>query len=257
MAHHVLVLNGPTVSLHAVFAEAQRALAEHAQAGGVSLKVVTSNHVGVLLDAMVEHRAWYQSLIVNNGPGAPQAYALAEAVELLDKRAVEVAFEALPPMRGPSALEEVAEASFIGPDAYLEALRHLLEESAPPPQVHTPVPQREGTPKTLGRKRTAPSLEPSEAAHSKTIGRRQVGAPTTDGVVTRAQLRLKIADRLAGRLAPEALAAWAKERWQAVQMGAATEAGHRELIEETLMHLTVSRTTNDHTLISFMTKLGQ
>jgi 3-dehydroquinate dehydratase-2 len=78
--------------------------------------------------------------------------------------------------------------------------------------------------KTLGRS------EPRPAA-----GTRRPGAG-----LTRAEVRSRIADRLAGRLTPAGLATWARGEWVALQRGAAVETGQRDQLEEVLQALFLS-----------------
>jgi len=78
--------------------------------------------------------------------------------------------------------------------------------------------------KTLGR------AEPRPAA-----GTRRPGAG-----LSRAEVRSRIADRLAGRITPAGLATWARGEWVALQRGAAVEAGQRDVLEEVLQALFLS-----------------
>ena len=50
-------------------------------------------------------------------------------------------------------------------------------------------------------------------------------------------MRSRIADRLAGRVTPGALATWARSQWVALQQGAPVESGQRELLDEVLQAL--------------------
>jgi 3-dehydroquinate dehydratase-2 len=109
---------------------------------------------------------------------------------------------------------------------------------------------------------TSPGLE---AKSRKTLGKTAIvsipsmGRVTQVGFLTRAILRQKIAERLAGRLTPADLATWARRQWQEVQSGAPAESGQRELLEELLQSLLLSITPphqlSDDQLIDFMTRL--
>uniref|UniRef100_UPI00389A942B type II 3-dehydroquinate dehydratase n=1 Tax=Pyxidicoccus xibeiensis TaxID=2906759 RepID=UPI00389A942B len=116
--------------------------------------------------------------------------------------------------------------------------------------------------KTLGRKTTSAKEEASEAARpGKTLGRgAKTPAPTAD-LLTRAVVRRKISDRLAGKLTPAELASWARTQWQAVQRGAPAESGHRDLLEETLQNLTLSTLPatklSDEQLVDMLTRLDE
>jgi 3-dehydroquinate dehydratase-2 len=115
-----------------------------------------------------------------------------------------------------------------------------------------------GATKTLGRKAQAPA-EP--ASPQKTLGRKTKGAqgsPAAD-FLSRALVRQKIADRLAGRLTPSELATWARSKWTDVQLGAPAESGYRDLLEDCLQRLTLSTMPvsklSDPELVDMMTRL--
>jgi len=94
------------------------------------------------------------------------------------------------------------------------------------------------------RPRSSPTGTPAPAVApgaGKTLGR---GAPPPPpgtrrpgAGLTRAEVRARIADRLAGRLTPAGLATWARGEWVALQRGAAVEAGQRDQLEEVLQAL--------------------
>ena len=87
----------------------------------------------------------------------------------------------------------------------------------------------------------APPAPPAAARAGKTLGR--AGPQPAPGTrrpgagLTRAEVRSRIADRLAGRLTPAGLATWARGEWVALQRGAAVEAGQREQLEDVLQAL--------------------
>lgn len=164
-----------------------------------------------------------------------------------------------------------------GAEAYLEALERLsrarsrvaaarapktLGRAAEPPKLRAPskvapaaaAPAPAARPKTLGR--PAPEGTPRAPAKAgpsgappptvgpsgpKTLGR---GAPPPapgtrrpGAGLTRAEVRARISDRLAGRLSPAGLATWARGEWVALQRGAAVESGQRDQLEEVLQAL--------------------
>jgi 3-dehydroquinate dehydratase-2 len=108
--------------------------------------------------------------------------------------------------------------------------------------------------KTLGRKAQAPA---ASAAPSKTLGRKVKGATPAADFLTRALVRQKIADRLAGRLTPAELATWARSKWTEVQRGAPAETGYRDLLEDSLLMLSSlpARKLSDSELVNMMTRL--
>ncbi|WP_208721234.1 type II 3-dehydroquinate dehydratase [Corallococcus aberystwythensis] len=115
--------------------------------------------------------------------------------------------------------------------------------------------------KTLGRK-SVPTVVKGEGKAGKTLGRAaKAGATPASDLLTRALVRQKIADRLAGRLSEAELATWARAKYQQVQRGEPAESGHRELLEDslqslTLSHLPATRLT-DTQLVDLMTRLEE
>lgn len=111
-----------------------------------------------------------------------------------------------------------------------------------------------GANKTLGRKAQAPA---ASAAPSKTLGRKSKEATPAADFLTRALVRQKIADRLAGRLTPAELATWARSKWTEVQRGAPAESGYRDMLEDSLLMLSSlpARKLSDTELVDMMTRL--
>ncbi|WP_208647355.1 type II 3-dehydroquinate dehydratase [Corallococcus interemptor] len=115
--------------------------------------------------------------------------------------------------------------------------------------------------KTLGRK-SMPTVVKTEGKPGKTLGRAAKGGSTPAAeLLTRALVRQKVADRLAGRLSEAELATWARAKYQQVQRGEPAESGHRELLEDslqslTLSHLPATRLT-DTQLVDLMTRLEE
>ena len=100
---------------------------------------------------------------------------------------------------------------------------------------------------------------PRPAAPSKTLGRKEKGTQGTlaANVVSRALVRQKLADRLAGRLTPAELAAWARSKWAEVQRGAPAEGGYRDMLEDFLLTLSSlpANKLSDSELVNMMTRL--
>ena len=117
-----------------------------------------------------------------------------------------------------------------------------------------------GTP-ARGAARASPASGASGGA--KTLGR--AGPQAAPGTrrpgagLTRAEVRSRIADRLAGRLTPAGLATWARGEWVALQRGAAVEAGQRDQLEEVLQALFLAvqakGALSDHQLVEWMAAL--
>ncbi len=109
---------------------------------------------------------------------------------------------------------------------------------------------------SLGR----PAVASSRSAGDKTLGR---AAPPEKGpaagLLNRALVRQKIADRLSGKLSPAGLATWARGQWFEVRRGAPAESGHREVLEDSLQSLVLSTLPasrlSDDQLIDLMTQL--
>ena len=115
-----------------------------------------------------------------------------------------------------------------------------------------------------GTGRASPAASPeTPASAAKTLGR--AGPQPSPGTrrpgagLTRAEVRSRIADRLAGRLTPAGLATWARGEWVALQRGAAVEAGQRDQLEEVLQALFLAvqpkGALSDHQLVEWMAAL--
>jgi 3-dehydroquinate dehydratase-2 len=124
--------------------------------------------------------------------------------------------------------------------------------------------------KTLGPAQPAPARGAPRAAQdivpsagAKTLGR--AGPQPAPGTrrpgagLTRAEVRSRIADRLAGRLTPAGLATWARGEWVALQRGAPVETGQRDQLEEVLQALFLAvqprGALSDHQLVEWMAAL--
>jgi 3-dehydroquinate dehydratase-2 len=110
---------------------------------------------------------------------------------------------------------------------------------------------------------TVAAAEPAPASAGKTLGRAApqpaAGTRRPGAGLTRAEVRARIADRLAGRLTPAGLATWARGEWVALQRGAAVEAGQRDPLEEVLQALFLAvqpkGALSDHQLVEWMAAL--
>lgn len=304
MSFTILVLHGP--NMHWLGEEDIDARMEsRADELGVDLIFAQSNGEGSLIDELHEQEDEIDAVIVNPGVLAPNAWALAEALQLVQVPAIEVLLKALPSERGPSALAGVVTQQIHGKghDGYLHALEALggvgaprssapkspeaLEEAAAAeeeeeeaePEEHVsrkgksigkraaepaPVADKRGG-KSIGRrvKNDAPAPAPAAA---KSLGRRVEEAPaksagrgsakaTSGGGLTRAQVREKLADRLARRLAPDALASWARAEWSALQQGGPCEESYRDTLDGVLLTLMAGAKVSEDVLLAQMAKL--
>src|SRR5262249_47824638 len=133
------------------------------------------------------------------------------------------------PWRRRAVLKDVCVGRVVGKgvDSYLIALRSLAG-SRPSRRAASRAPAG-----LKERDRKAPPSEVPKAGPSKTIGRRTDAAveraavgkrPDRGDLLTRAAVRQKIAERLAGKLTPSGLATWARKHWLEVQRGAPAES---------------------------------
>ncbi len=285
MSFPVLVLHGPNLLLLAD-EEIDPRLEARADELGVELVIVQANGEEGLLNALHEHAADVEAVLVNPGVLAPSAWSLAEGLQLLKLPAIEVLLQKLAPERGPSSLTGVVKQQVhgLGVDGYVRALEALVpgdlvragadapeeeeEEDAAPRRkslgraapAKTAEPARTG--KSIGRKVATVSEPVEPAVRGKTIGR---GAPkqaatamlleSPSGRLTRAQVKGRIALRLKGTLGPEALAQWARDAWSGLQKGAAVEPGAKDVIENVLLTLMAGAKASDAILIAQMAKL--
>ena len=299
-ARRILVLHGPNLNLlpGARSVEAiDAALYARANALGVELKTVQSNWEGALLDTLALEREWFEAIIVNPAALAPSAVALAEAIRLLKRPAIEVQLDEV--KKGRSALKDVVEKQIAGkgPEGYLEALVALAPKAkqqsfsaaavGPRPiaipgskslgartvDVAVQEARTSGMKKTIGRDAPTEKLVGRVLPNGeivKSLGGKQprphlakkpppASAPRKSGVISRAVVRQQIADRLAGTVTPAGLAAWARAEWQKLQSGTPMESGQRDKLEDVLQQLLLSATmkSSDDQLIELMTQLSE
>jgi 3-dehydroquinate dehydratase-2 len=309
MGKRLLVLHGPNLNLLGEregrqggrLADLDAALGARATELGLELKVVQSNHEGVLIDTLHAERSRLDGVVVSPA-GLFGSYPLSEALEAVGVPALEVYLERLGERE--SVVAEACAATIEGQgfQSYLEALerfangeltgeltegdeeeaedeeaelaedeaseeaqergktlgRRKQEKSREKSLAVSPVralARPAGANKTLGRKVEAPAVS---ASPSKTLGRKVKGSPAVN-LLTRALVRQKIADRLAGRLTPAELATWARTQWNEVERGAPAESGYRDLLEDCLRQLTLSTMAasklSDTQLVDMMTRL--
>ncbi|WP_375771323.1 3-dehydroquinate dehydratase [Archangium gephyra] len=338
MGKRLLVLHGPNLNLLGEregrqggrFADLDAALTARATELGLELKVVQSNHEGVLIDTLHAERSRLEGVVVSPA-GLFGSYPLMEALEAVGVPAIEVYLERLGDRE--SVVAEACASTIEGQGfhSYLEALERFAsgdlageltdeeeeeaeeeeetedeaveaeddgvvdaawsgddeEAGAPEEKGKTlgrrgkDIPREKslavrssgalaraadapakalapsgGNRKTLGRKVEAPA---AAAAPSKTLGRKVPGAQGTPAAnfLTRALVRQKIADRLAGRLTPAELAAWARAKWAEVQRGGPAEKGYQDMLEDSLLTLSAlpASKLSDSQLVDMMTRL--
>ncbi|OJH37631.1 type II 3-dehydroquinate dehydratase [Cystobacter ferrugineus] len=279
------------------FADLDAALKARAAALGLELTVVQSNHEGVLLDTLHAERSRVEGVVVSPS-SLFGSYPLRDALEAIGLPALEVYLEALGERESVVAEACAATLEGEGFDSYLQALERFAsgdltgessgedegdeeaeeaeadEEALEDEVAEEPV----GLAKTLGRRGSgakAPAAAPASGSRKtlgrkvvelavppasvKTLGRKSPPAAPSEDVLSRALVRSRISDRLAGRLSPADLATWARSWWTRVQGGAPTETGQRELLEDILQRLTLANIPatrmSETELVDWMTRL--
>lgn len=96
----ILVLHGPNLNLLGqrepevygrwTLAEIDEMLVEQAHKAHTELRIMQSNHEGVLIDAIHEARLWAQGILINPGALTHTSYALRDAIAAVGLPAVEV-----------------------------------------------------------------------------------------------------------------------------------------------------------------------
>jgi 3-dehydroquinate dehydratase-2 len=270
------VLHGPNLNLLGErdgtpggrFEDLNSALRARAASHGLELKIVQSNHEGVLIDTLHAERPNVAGVVVNPA-GLFGSYALKDALEAVALPAVEVHLDGARAKQSVVKAACKAQVSGKGFDAYLQAIDRFGKGEFTPAgergKAAAPIKA-----KTLGRKQEALAPTPAKALArkaqavdkpskgEKTLGRGAKEAPAAD-ILTRALVRQKIADRLSGKLSPAGLATWARTQWMEVQRGAPAESGHRDMLEDSLQTLTLSTLPasrlTDEQLVDMMTQL--
>lgn len=97
---NVLVLHGPNLNLLGTrephiygtmtLEEINARLEEWAAAHGITLRIIQSNHEGVLIDAIHQARGWADAILINPGALHIYGYALRDALAAVNLPAVEV-----------------------------------------------------------------------------------------------------------------------------------------------------------------------
>ncbi|WP_254614605.1 type II 3-dehydroquinate dehydratase [Myxococcus sp. CA056] len=180
MGMRLLVLHGPNLNLLGVrdgtrgLSDLDTALRARARELGLTLKIVQSNHEGVLLDTLAAEREAVEGILINPA-SLFGSYALKEGLEAVGLPAIEVL------LRPPARESVVGEACVLqvhgaggGFEPYLEALDTFASGVFTPGK---PEPK-----KSLGRKQEGESPAAAKSASSgagKSMGRK--GASETTG----------------------------------------------------------------------------
>ncbi len=138
----ILVLHGPNLNLlgtrevavygHTRLEEINRALEARAEAHGVRMEIVQSNHEGELIDAIHRARDWAHGIIINPAAYTHTSVALRDALAAVGLPAVEVHLSnvhAREPFRHRSLTAPVVWGQIVGfgPLGYLLALDALVD----------------------------------------------------------------------------------------------------------------------------------
>ena len=138
---NILILHGPNLNLlgerepevygYETLQDINAELMRRAEAVGIAVKISQSNHEGVLIDTIHEHRKWADALIINPGAFTHYSYALRDAIAAFAKPAIEVHLSDLnsrEEFRKHSVLSGLPSVSRImgkGAGGYYEALAQL------------------------------------------------------------------------------------------------------------------------------------
>lgn len=143
---NILVLHGPNLNLLgerepeiyglATLGDINVMLEIESRKFGVELKILQSNHEGMLIDTLHAERQWMDGLIMNPGALAHYSWSLRDAVASVNKPMIEVHLSDLTQreeFRRHSVFEGLPNVRLImgrGPQGYINALRLLADAAS-------------------------------------------------------------------------------------------------------------------------------
>ena len=140
----LLILNGPNINLLGVrepdiygsetYATLQKKIQEHAAARGVEVRIVQTNHEGVMVDEIQNTYRKYQGIVLNPAAYTHTSVALLDALKAVGTPTVEVHISDV------SKREDFRQISYVrtacvatisghGTDGYLEAMDLLIDRA--------------------------------------------------------------------------------------------------------------------------------
>ena len=140
----ILIINGPNLNLLGLrepeiygkenYAALLRKLQEHATRRGVEIRIVQTNHEGVLVDEIQQAYSKYQGIVINPAAYTHTSIAILDAVKAVGLPTVEVHISDV------SKREDFRQISYIraaciatisghGTDGYLEAMDLLIDRA--------------------------------------------------------------------------------------------------------------------------------
>ena len=140
----LLILNGPNINMLGVrepdiygketYASLQNRIQEHAAARGVTVRIVQTNHEGVLVDEIQKAYMKYQGIVINPAAYTHTSVAILDAVKAVGIPTVEVHISDV------SKREDFRQISYIraaciatisghGTNGYLEAMDLLIDRA--------------------------------------------------------------------------------------------------------------------------------
>ena len=140
---NILVINGPNLNMLGIrepeiygsetLEELMMWLEKSPEAINHKFKFYQSNHEGVIIDTLHDERQWCDAVIINPGAFAHYSYAIRDAIESINKPAIEVHLSDIhsrEPFRNKSVISDVCIKMICGKGkkGYLEALELLQSD---------------------------------------------------------------------------------------------------------------------------------